>query len=118
MVGELIMKLLHARTAAHVLHLRSRSYSAHMALGDFYEEVVDFADSIAEAWQGDYGLIEDFPARYTPYTDPLKLLEDLGTWVEEHRAECGGASDTHIQSIIDEVVALIRRTQYKLRFLK
>ena len=38
--GELVMRLFHARTTAHVLHLKSRSYAQHVALNEFYDGVV------------------------------------------------------------------------------
>lgn len=52
MVGEFVMKALHARTNAHVLHLKSRSYARHVALGDFYDVLVDLLDGYVEAYQG------------------------------------------------------------------
>ena len=48
MIGKLIMELFHARTTAHVLHLRSRSYAQHVALNTFYDEIIDLADTLAE----------------------------------------------------------------------
>ena len=57
MIGELIIKLLHARTNAHILHLGTTSFAKHKALNDFYDEIVDLVDTLAEAYQGDYGLI-------------------------------------------------------------
>ena len=47
MIGEFIMKLLHARTSAHVMHLQTRSYATHKALEDFYTAIVDFVDELA-----------------------------------------------------------------------
>lgn len=51
MIGELIIKLFHARTTAHILHLKTRSHAQHKALNDFYDEIVDLADALAEAYQ-------------------------------------------------------------------
>jgi hypothetical protein len=116
--GELIMKCFHARTTAHVLHLKTKSYATHKALNEFYDEIVPLTDRFAEAYQGDYGLIEDFPPHYRPYAEPLPLLSDLAAWIAEHRAECADKDDTYLHNLIDEIVALIRATQYKLRFLK
>lgn len=81
-------------------------------------DYADLADTIAETWQGDYGLIPEFPPRYTPYTEPLKLMQDLGDWIEKNRAACCDKDDTYLQNEIDNVCTLIRQTQYKLRFLK
>ena len=117
-MGELIMLLFHARTASHVLHLKSRSYAAHVALNEFYDGIVDLADTLAETYQGRHGLIETYPPRYTPFNDPLELLDHVCSWIEENRYEVCEKTDTHLQNIIDEVVALTERTKYKLRFLK
>jgi hypothetical protein len=116
--GELIMRCFHARTAAHILHLKTRSYAAHKALNDFYDAIVPLTDAFAEAYQGDYGLIEDYPARYTPYAVPLDMVTDLSDWISAHRKDCCDEDDSYLQNIIDEIVALLRSTEYKLRFLK
>lgn len=114
--AEFVMRCFHARTTAHVLHLKTRSYAAHKALNDFYDGIVGLIDSFAEAWQGEYGLIEAYPAKYTPFEDGIALMDDLVKWIEANRDDI--CDDTYCQNIIDEVVALIRSTQYKLRFLK
>ena len=114
--GEFVMRCFHARTTSHVLHLKTRSYAAHKALNEFYDEIVGLIDSFAEAYQGEYGLIEDYPPKYTPYADALEMLDDLQKWIETNRDEI--SDDTYLQNIIDEIVALIRSTQYKLKFLK
>ena len=118
MIGEFIIKLLHARTNAHILHLGTTSFAKHKALNDFYDEIVDLVDTLAEAYQGDYGLIDNFPPRYTPYDDGLTLMKDLGDWLEKNRHQCWDADDSYLENLVDEIVTLIRQTQYKLRFLK
>ena len=114
--GELIMRCFHARTNAHVQHLQTKSYAAHKALNEFYDEIIDLVDSFAEAYQGEYGLIEDMFVPYEPETDSLKMLDDLQAWIESSRDDV--SDDTYLQNIIDEIIALIRSTQYKLKFLK
>lgn len=117
-MGELIMMLFHARTTAHILHLKSRSYAAHVALNTFYEGIVPLTDSLAEAYQGGHGLIAEYPARYTPYTEPLELMNSVHEYITKNRKTVCDVSDTHLQNIIDEIVALTDSTAYKLRFLK
>jgi hypothetical protein len=114
--GELIIRCFHARTAAHILHLKTRSYAAHKALNDFYDGIVPLADSFAETYQGCVGLIESYPSRYTAHDDALKMLSELYDWIDAHRAAISGES--HLQNIIDEIQSLIDATQYKLRFLR
>lgn len=117
-MGELIMKCFHARTNAHVLHLKTKSYSTHMALESFYEDIVGIADSIAETYQGDYGQIDSYPSTYTPVSDPIKMVEDFDAWIEENRYDCCSKEDTPIQNLIDELQALAKKTTYKLKVLK
>lgn len=117
-MGELIMKLLHASTAAHVLHLKTRSYAAHVALNELYEALPDFADRLAETYQGRHGLIETYPARYTAYSDAMELIKDLADWVMDNRFEVAGKTESCVQNIIDELLAQLSVSEYKLRFLK
>ena len=46
---KLISLLFLARDLAHREHLRTDSFSAHMALNEFYNEIIERADAIAEA---------------------------------------------------------------------
>ncbi len=115
-IGKLIITLFHARTAAHVLHLQSRSYAEHMALASFYDAIITLADDLAEAYQGGYELIKDYPPKYVPYSDALSLMDDLRECVDEC-SEGWDAADTHLNNIADEIRQLIASTQYKLRFL-
>ena len=117
MIGEFLLICFHARTNAHVLHLQTRSYAAHKALNEFYDEIVDLADSFAEAYIGSYGLIEFPETPYEPHTDALKLLDEMDEVAESAR-EALTKGDTHLPSILDEITALVASTRYKLRFLK
>lgn len=117
-MGELIMLLLHSATNAHVLHLKSRSYAQHIALQEFYEGLRDFADTLAEVYQGKYGLIESYPARYTFVAEPLALVTGVAEWVEGNREEVCDDDDKDLQNIIDELLAHCAKTAYKLKFLK
>lgn len=119
MIGELILRCFHARTNAHVLHLKSRSYSQHVALQAFYEGLIPIVDSIAEGYQGEHGLI-DFttPVRFALDADPCHMVETLKEWVEKNRYDAVEAEDTFIHNEIDTLVLLCASTCYKLKTLK
>ena len=117
MIGEFLLVCFHARTNAHVLHLQTRSYAAHKALNKFYDEIVDLADSFAEAYSGSYGLIEFSDTPYEPYDDALKLLSEVDDAVSSVR-DAVTKGDTHLMSILDEIAALVASTRYKLKYLK
>lgn len=113
--GALIMELFHSSTNAHVQHLKTRSYAAHKALGEYYSDVVDKADALAEAYQGRYGLI-DFPTLpYKMEPDPVMMLKGLRRYIDDNRVMM--IQDSELQNLLDEVVALIDSTLYKLEFL-
>ena len=121
MIGRLVGTLFLAREYAHRVHLRVHgpgSFAQHSALGDFYEEIIEKADSIVETYQGRHDLID------IPYLDmieeenPVKALEQLLKDVEDIRYDAVDKKDTAIQNLIDEAVATFLHTLYKLRNLK
>jgi hypothetical protein len=114
--GNFLMKLFHARTNAHVAHLSTRRYAAHMALGDFYETIIDHADSYAESFQGKYGLIP-IEGKFVQTDKMIEMLEELSTWVVENRPMLYAKTDTELANVVDEVAGCINSTLYKLRFL-
>lgn len=118
--AELVARCFDARTVAHLAHLRTRSYAAHMALGDFYDQIATAADAFAECHMGVEGQFTGFPA-IKPDTslggDIQGYLTDLHDWLTKHRTECADGS-TELANLIDEILAVIDRTFYKLRFLK
>lgn len=50
--SQLVGHLFLSRDVAHSVHLNTRSFSKHMALNTFYDEIIDLADKFAEAYQG------------------------------------------------------------------
>lgn len=118
-MGEFILTLLHAATNTHILHLRSRSFSEHSALGEFYQALPDLVDAVVEATQGRYGELIDYPVSYYPPNQTgLEELTDLKDYVDQTRRTADVPQDSEIQNAIDEIASLIDSTLYKLQFLK
>lgn len=117
-VGEFIGTLLHSATIAHFMHLQTTSYAAHVALGTYYDEIVDLVDAVAESVQGCYGnIIRDYPNMFSnAEIEPLAYMESLKNYVSESRQNL--PQDSNIQNEIDNIATLIDSTLYKLRFLK
>lgn len=116
--ADFIGTLFLARDVAHSVHLNTRSYAKHKALKGFYEGVVDLADTLAEAYQGRHGLIGPISLMSAKKTNNiLEFLEGQLTDIEEMRYKVVDKSDTALQNIIDEIVALYLSTIYKLKFL-
>jgi hypothetical protein len=107
-----------ARDVAHSVHLNTRSYSKHVALNTFYDEIVDLADGFAEAYQGRKGLIGPISlmsAKKT--TNIIEFLQDQLKEIEDCRYEVADKTDTPLQNLIDGIIELYLSTLYKLRFL-
>jgi hypothetical protein len=116
-VGEFFLKLLHAATNGHILHLQAKSYSEHKALQKYYEQLPDLVDSIIEEYQGAYQTIISYPNEYTP-PNPNSLTEvyEIRDFLHNNRAIVGDYSS--IQNSVDNLMALLDSTVYKLTFLK
>lgn len=116
--ADFIGALFLARDVAHSVHLNTRSFAKHKALGSFYDKVVDLADSFAETYQGRHGLIGPISLMSAKKTSNiLDFLEDQLSEIEKGRFEIVSEDDTALQNIIDEIVALYLTTIYKLKFL-
>jgi len=114
----LIGNLFLARDVTHSVHLNTRSYAKHKALNKFYIGVIDLADSLAEAYQGRYGLIGPITLQSANKTNSVvAFLEDSLKTIEESRYVAVKKEDSAIQNIIDEIIALYLSTLYKLKFL-
>lgn len=115
--GVFVSALLHSSTAAHFLHLSTKSYAEHKALGGFYEDILDLADKYAEAFQGHYNIIP-----LSAYIDDFKVQKDAKTYIKGLLQFAKGMrkelpDDPDLQNIHDEIVGLIAATLYKLENL-
>jgi hypothetical protein len=109
------LTLLHSATNAHLMHFKTKSFSQHMALGAYYDEIVDLVDGYVETYQGIYGLIEDYPNVYHSPKDPVKYFESLQRFVKDARQDL--PSDSQLENLVDGIADLIDSTTYKLKFL-
>jgi len=115
-IGEFFLKLLHAATNGHLLHLQTKSYSEHKALQKYYEGLPDLVDSIIEEWQGAYQIIVEYPATYeAPNPDALTEVTAVRDFLVKNRAIVGDYSS--IQNSVDNLMSLLDSTVYRLTFL-
>jgi len=122
--SKFFSKLFESREMAHIYHLQVNgemgSHAKHTALGDYYEGVLSFIDDIIEIWQGQYGIIEEYDTIDTTETktkDTIEYFNELARFIKEER-KCIPTEDTHLHNIVDEVVALVYKTLYKLKYNK
>ncbi len=113
--AEFVQTLLHAATNAHILHWQSKSYAEHVALGEFYSELPELVDQLAEAIMGRYDMTFEFKnSYYTPAKTGKAELQSLKDYVQDERKQI--PQDSEIQNLTDEIAQLIDKTLYLLRF--
>jgi hypothetical protein len=118
-LAELVIDLLHSATVTHIMHWQTTSYAAHIALGEYYDQIVDLIDAVVEAYQGKTKIIlANYPIEMDKCEgmDPLTYLEYLSAELTEGRALFG--TDSEIQNLVDAIADLIDSTMYKLRRFK
>jgi hypothetical protein len=116
--SQFIGLLFLGRNVAHSVHLNTRSFSKHMALNTFYDEIIDLADAFAEAYQGRHGLIGAIAIPATKKTaNIIEFLQGHLDEIEKGRYEVCDKDDSSLQQLIDNIVELYLTTLYKLRFL-
>lgn len=123
-VSKFFSKLFESREMAHIYHLQVRgdegSEAKHNALNNYYENIVDMIDEIIEVYQGQYNIVDGYDIIDTSTTrsnDALIYFTDLTDYIKNAK-KCIDLEDTHIHSLIDNIVCLIYKTIYKLKFTK
>ena len=116
MIGRLIALFFLAREVAHREHLKAPTIAIHIALGEFYEEIVEYADAIAEAYQGrSKTVIQDIPilAMDLPGDQATKLRKIMES-IEKLRFQAIDQNDTVLQNIVDDGLKVFLSTLNKL----
>lgn len=116
MIEMLIERLFALRNSAHLAHWSTTNFSAHMALGEFYDALLDKIDEIVEIYQGRYTLIGAVETMPFDGSDILMKIRAEMDWLSENRATISSGDDV-LANQIDELGALFARSLYKLRFL-
>lgn len=110
----------HSRTQTHQFHTLTKgpgSLAIHLALENYYTEIIPLLDGLIEAYQGKYGLItykqvngndnDASKENIIAYFDKLiKFLEN------ERQSE--KLKDSWIQNELDNIAKLLYSTKYKL----
>lgn len=122
--AKFLSKMFESRQIAHVYHLQitgEGSYAGHKALDEYYSGILDLIDELIETYQGQYNIVEHYDVINTDGTkkvDKIQYFIDLAEFIKDTRKIAFLEEDSHLQNIIDEMVALIYRTLYKLKNLK
>jgi DNA-binding ferritin-like protein len=114
---DLISVLLHSANQTHVFHLQTNSFAEHKALNKYYDSITDLADSLAEAYQGKYGVLKyknvSKIEQYESKEQVIEYFNKIIKVIEKTRP----IKDAFIDNIVQEVESLIYSTLYKLKYL-
>lgn len=121
--AAIVAILFAAREYAHRAHLKTSSYSHHIALNEFYDadeeedlDVTDLADALAEVAQGKWGKLD------IPYVKPEQDLGNpanvLETYLHNILAEAHGCDNRALSAVVDQIEELFLGTLYKLKELR
>jgi DNA-binding ferritin-like protein len=117
---QLASLLLHSRTQTHSFHVGVKgvgSFSAHLALGNYYDTIGGLVDGLVEAYQGQYGLIKLQPVSGLDTNNDLKnvigYFDKLIAVVAKLRQD-EKLQMSWLQNDIDTIVTLLYSTKYKL----
>lgn len=114
---EVVSILFNARTNMHIAHLQTKLYSAHKALDEYYNGVLDLADSFAESSQGTQGILTGYSLG-TLALDPIPFIESTMGKLLDLRSQFDLKTEGHLIQLIDDMVELHTTTLYKLKNLK
>lgn len=100
------------RTAIHILHLTTRSYAEHVALGDFYDKLTELTDRYAESYMGEHDNVT-LPSVKPPTGTAREVLLDYLDLVRDELDEDQDSATK--QTILAEIEELVLSTLYKLK---
>ncbi len=117
-----ICEMMNASNSFHKLHLKVNgvgSYAAHKALGDLYDALPGFADSIAEGYQGAAETILNY-TECAPRV--LNTVDEAIAYIREMYDMVCALQEvmcySEISNELDNVKSTLASSKYKLLFLK
>ena len=116
MIEDLVARVFADRNAAHLAHLATNSYAAHMALGAFYDDVIGAVDSLVEAYQGRFSLIEAVDLKDHKPGEIGATLTASCAWIETNRSKIA-KNVSSLENLVDALSDVYLRTLYKLENL-
>ena len=98
-------------------HLKTKKYSSHMALDEYYKEAPELIDALIEGWQGTHDKIEKYVDLLADkeFETAVDYLTELRKITKEGRKLM---DSSELESDTDAILSLIDGVIYKLKELK
>lgn len=116
--GQLMQLLSESEFQTHVWHLQTTAYSQHMALGGYYDEINGLKDSLIETYQGLHGV--RISGNMDIKIDSTWTADKVIQYFKNLRTKLDGMytnqylSPGSLKNIMDEIIALVGKTEYLL----
>jgi hypothetical protein len=115
-LNEYVQTLLQSRQEAQRYHLNTNTYSAHIALQEYYEQIVELVDDLVETYQGKYGILDlELTDVLANELEDVDYFRELAKWCEYARPSL--PQDSFLTHQYDDIETLIYKTVYKLTYL-
>ena len=114
-VADFISIFRNSSPQVHIFHNQTKVYSEHVALGGYYDNVLDYIDRITETYTALHGKIDHYtslPYRdYVSKEETINYFKALYEYIQTNRSIF---EESFIQNIIDELSELIAQTLFLL----
>jgi Family of unknown function (DUF5856) len=111
---EILQKFFEARDTIHLLHLHTKCFSEHKALGEFYDEWLDLADSFIEKYQGRFNIRIEGSINISANTTIVSdiYIRSLYDFLLQIEVTIAGNAD--LLNIVADMKGLVNETLYLL----
>ncbi len=122
-VGRLLFsKFFSLIVAAKMFHYRTKHFSTHKTIDDFFEKFIDLSDKFLESWQGKHDTRIKFNGEFVSLKVPVITDENWKSVMNENMEFLKSTlsqyeKSSELLNIRDEMVALIEQTKYLLSFV-
>jgi hypothetical protein len=120
LINQLVALVFCARNEAHLAHWNTDSLSEHLALNEFYDDVLGPLDELVEGYTAAFGKIgTELPedeADEESEKPILARLKEQTNWINKNRSKvCRNVSA--LENIVDELSGVYLKAIYKLENL-
>ena len=114
-----VERMLWIRNHAHRHHWNTGSYAAHTALDEFYTDLLSKVDQFVECYQGVTGQLMDVTPSQEPTAEDMYCIDVYANEAALTLSNLKSISCNNpaLENIVQEILAIFYKLQYKLRFL-
>jgi len=111
---EILQKFFEARDTIHLLHLHTKSFAEHKALGKFYDEWLESADEFIEKYQGRFAVRIEGKISIVADTSIVSdvYIRSLYDFLNQVETSIAGNSD--LLNVVADLKGLVNRALYML----